>query len=338
MAICFDCKTDLTGKASYFNYSEERCSTCHVKKFPAVVPIECTKCKKELKLGSDDEMAIFYRVKDPYCVACYRELYMPKVTDVWVDEAHAVTVCCRCDKDFKGVVNYNKAGEGFCTPCRAEIDAQEEAKKSVANTVACTGCKTDLTSKGFHILFGKHYCSDCRVKVLGLNGFSTFVRPGLPAPAKEMLGIPVEVVNCACGTEISKETWHWFENQVCCEECYLKLIGTRATKKSCICDDPRFYQSENCEVHGEQYKRDLADAKKFLSHDAVNHPAHYTTGMIEVISFIEDKGLAYHLGNVVKYICRAPHKGTEEQDLRKAQWYLNRYIDMTFDKEKEDEN
>lgn len=60
--------------------------------------------------------------------------------------------------------------------------------------------------------------------------------------------------------------------------------------------------------------------------DVVNHPIHYTTGKIEVLDFIEDQKLPYHLGNVVKYICRAPHKGTEMQDLRKAQWYLNRYI------------
>lgn len=60
--------------------------------------------------------------------------------------------------------------------------------------------------------------------------------------------------------------------------------------------------------------------------DSVNHPAHYTTGKIEVIDFIEDQKLPYHLGNVVKYIARAPHKGTELQDLKKARWYLDRYI------------
>ncbi len=61
--------------------------------------------------------------------------------------------------------------------------------------------------------------------------------------------------------------------------------------------------------------------------DFVNHPAHYTQGKIETIEFIEDKKLNYHLGNVIKYITRAKHKGTELQDLKKAQWYLNRYIE-----------
>ena len=64
-------------------------------------------------------------------------------------------------------------------------------------------------------------------------------------------------------------------------------------------------------------------------HDLVNHPAHYTDGGIEVIDFIEAKRLGYHLGNVVKYICRAGKKGTNNglEDLRKAQWYLKRAIE-----------
>ena len=36
--------------------------------------------------------------------------------------------------------------------------------------------------------------------------------------------------------------------------------------------------------------------------DPVSHPAHYTTGSIEVIDFIEDQRLPYHLGNALKYI------------------------------------
>ena len=62
--------------------------------------------------------------------------------------------------------------------------------------------------------------------------------------------------------------------------------------------------------------------------DLVNHPEHYKTGGIETINFIEAKGLHkdYNLGNVVKYITRAKHKGTELQDLKKAEWYLKRAI------------
>lgn len=65
-----------------------------------------------------------------------------------------------------------------------------------------------------------------------------------------------------------------------------------------------------------------------MKNDNVNHPAHYTDGNIEVIDFIEDKQLGYHLGNAVKYISRAGKKDPEKtaEDLRKAVWYLNRYI------------
>jgi hypothetical protein len=61
--------------------------------------------------------------------------------------------------------------------------------------------------------------------------------------------------------------------------------------------------------------------------DTVNHPPHYKVGGIEVIDFIEAKGFNYRLGNVVKYISRADHKGDRLENLKKAQWYLNREIE-----------
>lgn len=63
-----------------------------------------------------------------------------------------------------------------------------------------------------------------------------------------------------------------------------------------------------------------------IEHDAVNPPSHYTRGKIEVIDFIEDQQLPYHLGNVIKYIARAGYKGDKLEDLKKARWYLDRYI------------
>ena len=62
--------------------------------------------------------------------------------------------------------------------------------------------------------------------------------------------------------------------------------------------------------------------------DPVNHPSHYTDGKIEVIDFIEDKQLGFHLGNAVKYISRAGKKDPTKkiQDLEKARWYLDREI------------
>ena len=68
--------------------------------------------------------------------------------------------------------------------------------------------------------------------------------------------------------------------------------------------------------------------EKSSKNDNVNHPSHYTDGKIEVIDFIEDKKLNYHRGNVVKYVLRAGKKdpSKEIEDLKKAQWYLNREI------------
>ena len=55
-----------------------------------------------------------------------------------------------------------------------------------------------------------------------------------------------------------------------------------------------------------------------------HHPAHYTRGSIEVWDFIRDQQLNYHLGNAIKYICRAGHKSpsTKIEDLQKAIHYL----------------
>lgn len=61
----------------------------------------------------------------------------------------------------------------------------------------------------------------------------------------------------------------------------------------------------------------------------VSHPAHYNSGKIEVIEFIEDQGLGFHLGNAVKYISRAGKKTEDPRiDLKKAVWYIQRVIEL----------
>lgn len=64
--------------------------------------------------------------------------------------------------------------------------------------------------------------------------------------------------------------------------------------------------------------------------DNVNHPKHYNKGRIEVIEFIEDQRLGFHLGTVVKYVCRAGKKDPAKkiEDLEKAVWYLRRKIEL----------
>ena len=66
--------------------------------------------------------------------------------------------------------------------------------------------------------------------------------------------------------------------------------------------------------------------------DMVNSPAHYTQGDIECIDAIAqvvkdlDGMEAMCTGNAIKYLWRWKHKNGVE-DLKKAQWYLQRMID-----------
>ena len=59
--------------------------------------------------------------------------------------------------------------------------------------------------------------------------------------------------------------------------------------------------------------------------EMINHPQHYNQG-IEAIDYIESHKMNFNIGNVIKYVTRAKHKGTELQDLKKALWYLDREI------------
>ena len=66
--------------------------------------------------------------------------------------------------------------------------------------------------------------------------------------------------------------------------------------------------------------------------DNINQPKHYANTKIETIDIIEDKlnkdGFEGFLaGNVLKYITRYKLKNGVE-DLKKAQWYLNKLIDF----------
>ena len=49
---------------------------------------------------------------------------------------------------------------------------------------------------------------------------------------------------------------------------------------------------------------------------------YYRRGSIEVWSFIRDQELNFHLGNAIKYICRAGYKDSKIKDLEKAIHYL----------------
>lgn len=78
------------------------------------------------------------------------------------------------------------------------------------------------------------------------------------------------------------------------------------------------------------YSVGALEADEEESKEAVHHPSHYNQGKIEVIEFIEDKELGFHLGNAVKYISRAGKKNVDKtvEDLEKAIWYIKREIEL----------
>ena len=71
------------------------------------------------------------------------------------------------------------------------------------------------------------------------------------------------------------------------------------------------------------------DVQQRKRKDNVNSPSHYNFGDIEVVDFIEqvtkhyNSDVAYHIGNAIKYISRAPHKNGKE-DVAKAKWSIER--------------
>lgn len=68
-----------------------------------------------------------------------------------------------------------------------------------------------------------------------------------------------------------------------------------------------------------------------MSEETINHPAHYggANNPYEAIKVIEAWCLGFCLGNTVKYISRAGRKPNVSavEDLKKAQWYLQREIE-----------
>ena len=65
--------------------------------------------------------------------------------------------------------------------------------------------------------------------------------------------------------------------------------------------------------------------------DMVNSPSHYNSGNIECIEYLKDNlswhgYLGYLEGNCKKYLHRFRYKNKPIEDLKKAQWYLERLI------------
>lgn len=75
---------------------------------------------------------------------------------------------------------------------------------------------------------------------------------------------------------------------------------------------------------------DAEDNKTLLDikTNSVERPDHYNQGKFEAIDVIEDWGLDFHCGNAIKYIARHKHKDQPFEDIEKAIWYLERYLEV----------
>ena len=67
--------------------------------------------------------------------------------------------------------------------------------------------------------------------------------------------------------------------------------------------------------------------------EMVNHPKHYNTEGLECIDvmiklFGKDAVLNFCMLNSFKYQRRCNSKGNCKQDLSKARWYLNKYLEL----------
>ena len=81
-------------------------------------------------------------------------------------------------------------------------------------------------------------------------------------------------------------------------------------------------------INEETNVRAVWKVKESSKPDPINSPSHYTHGGVETIDYIEAKGLDkdFCLANVIKYVSRAGYKISKLEDLKKAQYYLNRRI------------
>ena len=60
---------------------------------------------------------------------------------------------------------------------------------------------------------------------------------------------------------------------------------------------------------------------------SITEPSYYKRGSSDVWDFIRDQELNFHLGNAIKYICRAGYKDSKILDLEKAIHYLENELE-----------
>ena len=93
-------------------------------------------------------------------------------------------------------------------------------------------------------------------------------------------------------------------------------------------NNPRHYKDSSEDYIGGPTQEDIIAYNRKLGIEMVDHPNHYggEDNPYEAIKVIEEWELGFNLGNAVKYISRADKKGKRLEDLKKANWYIDREI------------
>lgn len=91
--------------------------------------------------------------------------------------------------------------------------------------------------------------------------------------------------------------------------------------------------STACQCDAEKATYDYINNRIRSALNTVNHPDHYNTGKYECIDVMEealgrDAVKDFCLCNAFKYIYRCKNKNNEEEDLKKAEWYLHKLNEM----------
>lgn len=94
-----------------------------------------------------------------------------------------------------------------------------------------------------------------------------------------------------------------------------------------------YTMSEHLELLGHKRVSVVQDGQPLTENDPVNHPNHYTAGGIECIDYLiaklpKDELIGYCRGNAMKYLSRVGLKDDPIQEYKKAQWYLNKLIEV----------
>lgn len=83
-----------------------------------------------------------------------------------------------------------------------------------------------------------------------------------------------------------------------------------------------------CAICGLTEQASLHTKQQPFEYDPVQAPSHYLQTKISAALVIADWKLDFFRGSVIKYIQRAPYKGVELQDLKKAAKYLSMSIEL----------